>query len=153
MEPLSALSLAGNVVQFIDFGITLLSGALRLYKSPSGALPVNDEIELITDDLKALIVKLKGSDYATTLPDDGLQRISFGKICEGATEVAEELLRRLSKLKLRDGNQGKFISSIQQAVKTCWKEKEINELLKRLKNFKEALETRVLFSLRSDHPA
>ncbi|CZR58782.1 uncharacterized protein PAC_08674 [Phialocephala subalpina] len=148
MDPLSALSLAGNVVQFIDFGITLLSGAFRLYKSPSGALPVNDEIELITDDLKALIVKLKGSDYATTLPDDGLQRISFGKICEGATEVAEELLRRLSKLKLRDGKQGNFISSIQQAVKTCWKEKEINELLKRLKSFKEALETRVLFSLR-----
>ena len=61
MDPLPALSVAGNIIQFIDFGVRLLSKARELYKSPDGTLAVHDEITLITADLKALMKKLRQS--------------------------------------------------------------------------------------------
>lgn len=54
-DSLSAISLAGNIIQFVDFGVKLLPGAVRISRSPSGALPINEEIELITSDLQALV--------------------------------------------------------------------------------------------------
>jgi hypothetical protein len=151
MDPLSALSLAGNIIQFVDFGVKLLSGAVRLYRSPTGTLPINDEIELITTDLKALIIKLRGSSYFTILPDqdDEHQRLSFSKTCDGAIQVAEEVFERLNKVKAHSRKHRKVLSSIQQAVKSCWEAEEIKNLLKRLKEYKEVIETRVLFSLKS----
>jgi hypothetical protein len=59
MDALSALSLAGNIIQFIDFGSRLLSNARELYKSSVGSLATHDEIVLITTDLKTLIKKLR----------------------------------------------------------------------------------------------
>ncbi len=41
MDPFSALSLAGNIIQFIDFGGCLLGSARQLYKSPVGSLAVS----------------------------------------------------------------------------------------------------------------
>src|SRR3954454_21682390 len=150
MDPLSAFSLAGSVVQFVDFGITLLSGVGRLYRSPTGGLPVNDEVELITSDLKALIIKLRGPinpPVAQRPSEEDDDHLSFQKICNGALDIAEDLLQRLSRLKVSDG-KGRKLESIRKAILTCWKEKEIEVILNRLRNFKKALETRVLFDLR-----
>jgi hypothetical protein len=59
MNPLSALSLAGTIIQFVDFGRKLLGGAVDIYRSASRSLAVNDEIELEATDLKELVVKLR----------------------------------------------------------------------------------------------
>jgi len=61
MDPLTALSLAGNVVQFVDFGCQLLSHSRELYRSPRGSLAADDEIHLVTVDLRALILKLRNT--------------------------------------------------------------------------------------------
>jgi hypothetical protein len=59
MDPLSALSLAGTVVQFVEFGGKLLKEGRELYRSTTGSLTVNDELELVVVDLQALVAKLK----------------------------------------------------------------------------------------------
>jgi hypothetical protein len=59
MDPLAALSLAGTIVQFVDFGSKLLATGRELYKSTNGSLTVNDEIELVTSDLLAITLKLR----------------------------------------------------------------------------------------------
>jgi hypothetical protein len=56
---LAALSLAGNVIQFVDFGCKLLSQGHELYKSTGGKLEVDEEREVITSDLSALINKIQ----------------------------------------------------------------------------------------------
>jgi len=152
MDPLSALSLAGSIVQFVDFGIKLLSGAGELYRSHTGTLKINDQIELTTNDLKALIIKLRCSFYPDTRPDpinedDEAQRDSFRRICDEATDVAQELLERLSKLKVGDESH-RTIRSFKQAIEATWKKKEIIALQGRLQSLKNLLETKVLFSVR-----
>lgn len=91
MDPLTALSVAGTIVQFVDFGSKLLSAAQDLYKSTSGSLTVNDEIELITSDLLAVTLKLR--------PDPKLGH-EFQRICDEAARLAQEMLGRLDKLKM-----------------------------------------------------
>lgn len=50
MDPLTALSLAGNIIQFVDFGGRLLGGAGEIYHSAEGSLKVHDELELVATD-------------------------------------------------------------------------------------------------------
>ena len=61
MDPLTALSLAGTIVQFFDFGRTLITDARDLYTSSSGTLTANEELELVTANLQALVLKLQKS--------------------------------------------------------------------------------------------
>jgi hypothetical protein len=51
MDPLSALSIAASVVQFVDFGTRLLSGTREVYKSASGQTKDIVELSTIVADL------------------------------------------------------------------------------------------------------
>jgi hypothetical protein len=73
---------------------------------------------------------------------------SFKKLCDEAANVADQIVKRLGSLKLKDGKYRKF-RSLQVAVESLWSGSEIAALLKRLSGLKEALGTRVLFSIRS----
>jgi hypothetical protein len=154
MDPLTALSLAGTVVQFVDFGCTILSRGCELYTSPTGNLTVNNEIHLVTNDLQAVIVKLRSSSLtasqsASVAFVDSQEPDSLERICESAAAVAEELLQRLDSLKV-SGRKFKRWESFQQAVKSVWSRQEIDALVRRLRGFQQALDTRLLFSIRSD---
>jgi RecA-family ATPase len=152
MDPLSALSLAGNVLQFIDFGTKLFSKAGELYKSTVGSLAANDQLELVTADLRALVSKLRQSlsseeTQGEIVREDKETWSSFKRVCDEAADVADEIILRLGKLRLQDG-KFRRLRSILQAVETLWSEREITSLLKRLSSLRIALETRVLFSTR-----
>ena len=107
MDPLTALSVAGTIVQFVDFGTKLLTHATELYQSSRGTLRSNDEIELVTTDLRGLITKLRQPCHSERdielSSDDVLQQATFQKLCDEATKLAEELVERLDKLKVKNG--------------------------------------------------
>ncbi|KAH8802965.1 hypothetical protein F5884DRAFT_684142 [Xylogone sp. PMI_703] len=151
MEPLTALSFAGTIIQFVDFGTKLLSKTSELYKSSVGTLQTNDELELVTTDLRGLVTKLKVSNCSNGEPEDSYdgiaQQTSFSRLCDEAAVLAEELIGRLEKLKVKDGKR-RIWRSLKQAIETAWSEKEVASMKQRLLSFREALETRVLFSIR-----
>ena len=154
MDPLAALSLAGTIVQFVDFGCKLLAEGKQLYKSSTGILTVNEELELATTDLRALIDKvqkpLKGSSSNLSpwlAKEDPETQLRFETICREAAKLAEELIERLDRLKLR-GSQSRAWESLKQVIKGAWSKDEIISLTRRLAALRKALETRVLFSIR-----
>jgi hypothetical protein len=55
MDPLSALSVAAAVVQFVDFGTRVLSDARHIYESSSGQTSMNLELSTVANDLSRLI--------------------------------------------------------------------------------------------------
>jgi hypothetical protein len=61
MDPLTALSVAGNIIQFVDFSYKLISSSYKLYESASGALVENLELEAIAESVLELNVKVKDS--------------------------------------------------------------------------------------------
>jgi hypothetical protein len=112
MDPFAAFALAGTVLAFSRFGMALLGDARELYKSTVGALTANEELELVITELQALLIKLKARfsavDQANTIRDglDNDPTRTLSQIIEDAQELAKELLKRLSSLKVQS-DQGR----------------------------------------------
>ena len=53
-ETLALIGLAGNIVQFVDFGINFVSKSVAIYHSADRALKENVTLEAITTDVKLL---------------------------------------------------------------------------------------------------
>jgi hypothetical protein len=153
MDPLTALSVAGTIIQFVDFGTKLLKSSVQLYKSNQGTLKAHEELKLITGDLHVVISKIRGSQCVTpgnSVPpiagDEGIQG-SFVKICDETAEIAAELLKKLNGIRVKDGKDRAW-ESVKAAVKAAWSKDEIQSLEKRLRLLKESLQFDLLDLLR-----
>ena len=152
MDPLSALSLAGTVVQFVDFSFKLFSNAQRLYNSEKGSLVGNDEIELVTTSLIEMTAKLErplqSGDSIGCYTKSEQQLLD---ICAASTGIANEILERLNRLKVdKDSRKNKRWESLSKTVKGMWTKKDLDELLGRLQVFRSNLQMIVLVELRYD---
>jgi hypothetical protein len=151
MDPLSALSLAGTIVQFVDFGCKLFTEGRELYKSSTGQLSANEETEMVIIDLQRLMEKLRQPPTTglagPCTEDEHVQQKSCEKICDRAISIAEEIISRLEKLMVK-GSTHRMLKSIQKVVKSAWSRAEISGLMARIQGLKATLETQVLFSIR-----
>ena len=57
LDPITALGVAGNVVQFVDFGVNLLTRGFEIRQT--GSTRGNDKLEALTRDLINLSDNLK----------------------------------------------------------------------------------------------
>ncbi|KAK8090418.1 hypothetical protein PG997_005379 [Apiospora hydei] len=113
MDALSALSVAGTIITFVDFGGKLLSNTRKLYKSKDGALGSFVDIEVVTSDLIALLEGLKKRTPESHLPSGRQYHVlgsdeddeALDKICVRCIALAEELAARLNRLKLATAPQ------------------------------------------------
>jgi hypothetical protein len=142
MAELAALGLAGNIVQFVDFGIKLFRHGKELYKSAEGGKAEHLELEAVTTDLKRLAQQLQQTVGPATQDD-----IALGKLAAGCEKLACELLEVLEKLKVKKEQNRKW-ESFQQALSLVLKEKDIRALEKRLEKYREQLGKRLIYILR-----
>ena len=144
------------MITFVDFGSKLVSGARELYKSASGALSANEELELVTSDLQSVLAKIQSftaktnSTNVSSSASDSELEASFTKMCNEASKVAEELLGRLSKLTIDTNSKGKrrVWASLSQAVNSAWSSSEIAALASRLQNLKALLQFGLMVDMR-----
>jgi hypothetical protein len=149
MDPLTALSLAGTIVQFVGFGTNILKGSHQLYQSANGALPVNEELELITRDLHELTFKLGRPLFPDTISPSAGQLEEYRdleELCSRCRTLANKLIVRLNGLKVQGKQQA--WKSVQHAIKAAWAQKEIDSLSKSLSELRNSLEMHVLSNLR-----
>jgi hypothetical protein len=111
MDPLSALSVAAAVVQFVDYGTKIVSKGRELYKSADGALSENIKLDTTATRLPSL----------SSTFEDSLRRNQFGlsqgplykndhalqEICKECIELSNQLAVRLEKLEVPDGHPHK----------------------------------------------
>ena len=148
MDPLAALSVAGTIIQFVDFGNELLKNSVHLYKSSRGSLEAHEELELITADLQCVISKLRGSfslrptGPTPPLAGDQVLQNNIMEICDKAANIAAELLKKLNSLRAKDGKHRTW-ESLKAALKLVWSHDEILLSRKRLSHLKDALHVRI----------
>lgn len=153
MDPLTAFSVAGTIIQFVDFGHQLLRSSVQLYKSSRGSLKTHEELELVTADLQCVIAKLRGSvsvESSNCAPTDtggDYSGKTFTLICDETEKIADELLKKLCGLKVEDGKNRKW-KSLKAAVQAAWSKEEIKSLETRLSRLKESIYSRSLALLR-----
>ena len=144
-EAVAALSIAANVVQFIDFSGKILSEGYRLHKSKRVSSSKNEELENIALDLQKLRDELQSQqeEKGQTLTPNDIQLQRLANQCRG---VCLELLGALETLKVVD-KPGKW-ESFRAALKTVWAESKIKSLQDRLDEARQELIVRILVSFR-----
>jgi hypothetical protein len=148
LDPMTALSLVGNIIQVIDFSAKLVTKGHELNKSADGASVGNAELELIANDLQELHGRLKSSQVAqtSTIRLAGSD-IALQKLSEQCSGVAEELIDTLENLKVH-GTAHRRWKSFRQALKGLLKTEEVDAIAKRLQNLREELSLHILVSMR-----
>jgi hypothetical protein len=155
LDPLTALSLAGTVVQFVDFSTKLITKTYQLYKSKKGCLRVNEELEEVTLNLKTLALKLGRPLTLGNTPDDEQDEDAKALqiLCQKCVTLADEMVERLDGVKVY-AKSGSF-KSMKEAILAAWKDgkqkdpgEELDSLVRRLQMYENALKTRILVDLR-----
>lgn len=147
LDPLSALSVAGNVVQFTEFTINLLSKSRKIFNSEEGTLIENIELEAVARNLAELSGRI-GETFSTQTRGQILtfDDINLKSLCDNCISTAEELLAALGKLRLQ-GKHEKW-ASFRKALKTVLSENELNGLSRKLEGYRRQIDTQLLVSLR-----
>jgi hypothetical protein len=98
MDPLTALSLAGNIMQFVDFSTKLISAIHQIHDK--GEFDVLARVGSDANSLRDYATKLQRPLHAPgvsgCLTED---EILLERICQECSELAERLISRLAKLK------------------------------------------------------
>jgi hypothetical protein len=137
MEALAAVGLAGNIVQFIDFSCKLFDQANSIYHSQSGASKGAQDLEAITESLLDLSTRLdKSLEKQYKLGDPKAQQ-TLKILAKGCHDTANELVTLLQSLRAK--NAGSKWHSFRASLAGLLKESEINNLQKRLNDYRSQL--------------
>jgi hypothetical protein len=147
LDPLTTLGAVANVAQFIEFAIKIFANSHSIYNSANGSLIEHDDLGRVSEDISALSRKLQES-LTTTAASDSLtgDEQALCDLCKGCIDVSQELTNALKNL-TGQGKPGKF-RSFRQALKSVWSKDDIDRLEKRVRLFKEELNTRIIVGLR-----
>jgi ankyrin repeat protein len=142
MDPVSALSLAGNILQFVELSAKLVSKGNAIFNSANGTLEENDRLEVVSSRLREHSLDL-GRSISTPHTQNELALVA---ICRSCIDIVDELLQKLSCLAVQ-GNITRF-KSYRQALKSVWHKDAINDLASKLELFRGELNTCLLLSIR-----
>lgn len=157
LEPFTALALAGNIIQFVDFGTKIIATARRSYKSPDGMLPENLEVVQVTTELERLTIIICAPLLIGPSTEEASEEQSaFQQISQMCNEVSREIKNQIAKLtsdkpQLNSGEREKLhhkFRSFRIAIRGAWTEAERSALLKRLDIIRNTLELQILVRLR-----
>jgi hypothetical protein len=143
LDPLSALSVAASVIQFLDFGCKIVGTSLDIHKSKGGATEHNLETAAIAADLQSLSNKLKD---ASDINSDGWSE-SEKKMQDMAIrchETAKLLCSTLRKLQKNEKSRFKSWDTLRVAIKSVHKRGEIEALQRRLDSMRSQLTIHLL---------
>jgi len=147
LDPLTALSLAGTIVQFVDFGSKIISKSRDLARSSTGTSEEASNHEIIINDLlklsRSLREQLQTANSSGSADDDNQ---TLQAVCTGCIQLSERLLARLNSVKIQ-ANAGKR-KIFRLAVRAVWSQKEIHKLHLELGDFRNQIELHVLISFR-----
>ena len=134
MDPLTALGLAANIIQLVDYSTKVINGAREIYGSASGITEEHRSLQSIVIQMKELSSKL--------LPTTGTSRSDDEEaVCRVAAEcniISDQILELLGKIKPKNSKSKHQVALA--AVKNKFREKGRSELEKRLVNCRSQLE-------------
>ena len=146
MDPLSAVGLAGNILQLIDFSRKLLSDSRQIYESAQGASVKHFESASAAETLIKLDKKIQESFRAKT-GNLTVDEQELRRLCENCRRAALDLVTALNRFKLTN-TKHRMCGSVWLAFTSNLRKDEIGDLLGRLQESRQQLDSHVLACLR-----
>jgi hypothetical protein len=133
MDPLSALGIAGNVIQFVSFASDLVFKTVEIYHSAGGLSKEALNLETVYTKLQDLSSGLESSTSFVRV-DGGLGKevAALRQLSKSSKADCDLLLTVICKLRVQDGRK-KAWKSFRAALHAIWKGREIANLEERLK--------------------
>jgi hypothetical protein len=148
MDPITALSVASAIVQFVDFAAKVVCKGNRIYHSGNGILQEHEDLNIVTSDLLVMKVKLEQLNQEVQLPAKTDADIATQELFPAMMALAEQLLKRLTMARA----EGRFRrwKSLRQAVKAMSSKQEVDDMAAKLSMFRQQLSLRIMISLRCE---
>jgi hypothetical protein len=131
-EALAALSLAGNIVQFVDISCNLFFTAKEIHSSVTGASQQNQALFQTTRNLKAVCDSLADATTPSKRADSPLTGLAFN--CQ---ETGRELIEILESI-VAEKPQSKR-SAFRAAVSGVWSQGKIEGMARQLDRYRTQL--------------
>jgi len=157
MDPITAISLAGTAVQFVDFTAKLISAGAHLYnynelvanaQAAKSANFIQDQATNALRDLQDYRFKLQqGMGPATTSKPLARDEKILQALCHKCTEDADTLIKLLNKLKVPETSKHRGWKSLAQAFSSIWSKKDVERLMEKLQEYRTQINSQVLVSL------
>ena len=93
LDPITAIGLVGNILQFIDFGCKLFEGARSIQKSAKGATAEDESLNDTLEALTTLTSKLK-PDFGVPQSEDEMTLYRLAKNCQDLSVDIQDVLKR-----------------------------------------------------------
>ncbi|KAF4428716.1 hypothetical protein CFRS1_v007714 [Colletotrichum fructicola] len=134
MDPITAVALAGNILQFVQFIGGLLDNTRSLYSSETGTSPDNDHLEGICGRLIAFDINLSQNSSSRSGQTHIPSRLDrpLNECAAACKQDCESLLRILNGLKVVKSRGPKSWNSFQAALREVWKTNDIEKLKQRI---------------------
>lgn len=135
MDPLSALSIATSVLQFLDFATKLLTSSREIFGSSQGATSNNLTLETSCNALKAFSDELSASISS----GNGELSRNMQKVADDCKSDCEAILDMLQKLKV-DSHKKRRLESLKSALRIAWGARELKELEGRIEKARSLMD-------------
>ena len=151
LDPLTAISLASSVVQFVEFGVKIVSGSIELYHSKDGVDSEVTNFEFEATRVHRLADKIKSivdhrQDGANLSEDE----IELQGLAERCRVLASDLVSVLDGLKVKRLGRGRKWESVRKSVEAQmpWNKDKIGSLEKQLRVVQQAIMDRIQWMMR-----
>lgn len=123
MDPLTAIGLVSNILQFLSFSHELLSSAKDVFNSPHG---VTKEVQL----LKLLIqdVQERSKAVGAVLNGDTEAASSIKEIASECETIADQLMEQLDSFQAKRKGFARTLEAMRVTGKFLWKKNEVYEM-------------------------
>jgi hypothetical protein len=143
MDPVSSIGLASSAAQLITFASDLISKSREIYHSADGSLVKNDELGNIARTLQSQSRLVRVRIGEQRAPSETGKELF--KLCDAVRDVSQELIDAIESL--RSESSSSTWRSFRQALKSVWKERDIEELLRRLEQYRRQIDSLLLMNL------
>ena len=146
LDPMSALGLACNIIQIVDFSMKAVTKFRELYKD--GVSSENRELEDMTAGLRGLQANLVTVDPTTRLSgsvfvdDQELQDLA-----DECCKTAHELTAELNTLKVSGPHKRR--QAVQKFYRSIRRKSVVEGIQRKLNGHQKVLDTKILVNLRS----
>ncbi|THV45359.1 hypothetical protein BGAL_0498g00040 [Botrytis galanthina] len=103
--PLSTLSLAATIVQFVDFGSRIIATATELHHSSEGALANNLELSTIISDLSSISNGLSVRSSGQRMHSYNKDELALMGLTSQCKELSDKLLHDLDGLNIKKAHE------------------------------------------------
>ncbi|KAH6962433.1 hypothetical protein BKA56DRAFT_174743 [Ilyonectria sp. MPI-CAGE-AT-0026] len=139
MDPLSALSLAAAVVQFVQFTTDLFNGTRKIYQS--GASEKTERLEYIYETLSELSANLSSPSTGIRFVNTGLPKDtpSLTELATRCRKDCDELLAVIESIKSKSASGPRLWRSFRTAMTEVMKTGEIEQLRERIGGYQRLM--------------